>query len=233
MVYHGFMDIESVFKNSGFSFSSAQIHLIETYASLLKSWNEKINLVSFSSEKEFLIKHILDSAYGVRAFEFLKEREVVSPKVSPVLNILDLGTGGGLPGIILAILLHKHHFTLLDARRKKIIALSDIVSHLKLKNVECLWARAETLPKNCFDIVVARAIFPCEKLFPFILPILKPQGYFIAYKGPKYEKELRETHSYFESKKLSLVKIFPYHLKSQAQEDLGHHFLLLCQKLFK
>lgn len=168
-------------------------------------WNSKINLVSFKNEKELLVKHFLDSAMllsfrAISATELSSraEPEGRSREISLELTgskVLDLGTGGGFPGLVLSILRPEVDFTLMDATRKKIEVLMDIVGKLGLKNVDFVVGRAEELAhknnfRESFDVVVARAVARLPVLLELACGFVKVGGRFIAYKGPSYKEEL-------------------------------------------
>lgn len=157
---------------------------IVQYCELLAEWKEKINLISFSSREELFSKHIFDCQQAVRFF---------APQHAQ--NILDIGSGGGLPGIVLAILLPQSRFTLVDSTRKKIIALQDMCLRLELHNVDCVWGHTNDLARDSrfsgkFDVVTARAVAPLPRLLPMALPFLRRNGFLLAFKGPKYTEEL-------------------------------------------
>lgn len=131
-------------------------------------------------------KHITDSLTVVellknyqeqRALPSLKLRRTrrASSKWRKFTEILDLGTGGGFPGIPLAIMFPECHFTLLDARRKKIDCITEFVAELGLNNVTPQWGRAEDGSKK-FDLIVTRATSYIDDLLTWIWPLLKDDG---------------------------------------------------------
>ncbi|MER3523358.1 MAG: 16S rRNA (guanine(527)-N(7))-methyltransferase RsmG [Ignavibacteria bacterium] len=188
----------SILKKNGIFISYEQLQKLEAYVRLILEWNSKVNLISRSDTRDIWFAHLLHSLSPMLLFEF------------PLgLRVLDLGTGGGLPGIPLAILNPECTFSLLDSTRKKIIALQDIVSKLDLTNVTLINARAEELsnqpvaPK--FDLVVARAVASLFELAKWSRPLLKPatrqdarshrtvsHPALLAYKGGDLTREIDE-----------------------------------------
>lgn len=135
-------------------------------AELLR-WNAKINLISRQDEKNVWEKHVLGSLSVLFNFRF--------PTNS---RVFDLGTGGGLPGIPLAILEPSIHFTLVDSIRKKITAVDQMVKTLGLANVHTVWIRAEDLvrtnhEKELYDYVVARAVSSMNDVVTWTKGLLK------------------------------------------------------------
>ena len=154
--------------NNNFDISESKQHLLENYVSLLLSYNKKINLISRVDEENIWTHHILHCTSLLFHKSFL-----------PSCTILDLGTGGGLPGIVFAILHPELHFTLLDATRKKIDAVRSMIDELHLENIKTVWGRAEEIARQPeysgkFDIVLARAVAPLDKLTKWAKPFLNP-----------------------------------------------------------
>lgn len=113
---------------------------------------------------------------------------------------IDVGTGGGLPGVVLAILHPSVEWTLLDATRKKVDAVADMVRTLGLRNVQTVWGRAEELAgdhrhRRRYDGAVARAVAPLERLVPLLEPFLRPRGLGVAVKGPAAPQEVQSAAS--------------------------------------
>lgn len=126
--------------------SDEQQHQFDLLGVLYQDWNQKINVVSRKDIDELYLRHVLHSL-GIAKFQEFK----------PKASVLDVGTGGGFPGIPLAILFPEVQFTLVDSIGKKIKVVEEVVEGLKLNNVVPINSRAEEL-KGCFDFIVSRAV---------------------------------------------------------------------------
>lgn len=135
--------------------SSAQLAQFSKLESLYKSWNSKINVVSRKDIDELYIKHVLHSLGIAKVLEF-KENS----------HILDIGTGGGFPGIPLAIMFPESNFYLVDSIGKKIKVVQEIADALGLKNIKAEHIRAEEV-KGQFDFIVSRAVTKMEVFIPW------------------------------------------------------------------
>ena len=124
--------------------------------SLYGEWNEKINVISRKDIAELYERHVLHSMSIARLIEF-----------APGSQILDVGTGGGFPGVPLAILFPEVEFTLIDGIGKKIVAVDSIIKDLKINNAEGLKIRAEDLYEK-YDFVVSRAVTKMETFVPWV-----------------------------------------------------------------
>ena len=148
----------------------------EKLADIILWWNEKINVTAIRDRNDFMKKNIKDSLAVLDLPEFADAQ-----------RILDLGTGGGFPGLPLAIACPDKEFSLLDSVAKKLKVVAIAAEELGLKNVEVLNMRAEDLARlpayrESFDVVVSRAVANMSTLSEYCLPFVKPGGYFIAYK---------------------------------------------------
>ena len=129
---------------------------------LWREWNEKINVVSRKDMDNLYHHHVLHSLAIARYMELFYPGEP-----SDGASVLDLGTGGGFPGIPLAMEWPQAGFTLCDSIGKKVKVASAVAQGLDLKNVECVCARAESLPGQ-FDWVVTRAVARLDVLYPWV-----------------------------------------------------------------
>lgn len=165
------------------------IHLEKLY----REWNEKINVISRKDIESLYIHHVLHSLAIARFISFV-----------PGSKIFDLGTGGGFPGIPLAIVFPDCQFLLADGTAKKIMVVEAIIDSLELSNVKAIAKRAEDV-KEKFDFVVTRAVAKVDKLLPWSRKLIHknhknsyPNG-LIALKGnPSEELALLEKHEYTE-----------------------------------
>lgn len=152
---------------------------------LYPDWNRKINLISRKDIESLREHHILHSLAIAKVLHF-----------APGTEILDVGTGGGFPGIPLAILFPECRFTLIDGIGKKVMVAADIAKQIGLTNVECLHERVEE-EKRQFDFVVSRAVMPLPDLVKLIRKNIHhkhknalPNG-LIVLKGGELQAEIR------------------------------------------
>ena len=167
-------------------FTDNQINALINYLGLVHEYNKKINLVGTKDKQQILIRHILDSLSILRFADYFKNKND---------RILDIGTGAGLPGIIIAIFLKDSTVCLLDKSLKKINFLRAAVEELKLENIEVIRGRAEelsreTLYRENFDIVLARAVAKFNILCELAIPFCRINGKIIFYKSRKIFKEI-------------------------------------------
>lgn len=145
------------------SLSDQQLEQFDQLGPLYREWNEKINLISRKDIDQLYAHHILHSLAIAKVLRF-----------KPGASVLDLGSGGGLPGIPLAVLFPETNFLLVDGTGKKIKAASAIAEAAGLANVKAQHIRAEEL-KVKFDFVICRAVATLDKLMAWSLPLLKQQ----------------------------------------------------------
>ncbi len=175
--------------------SEEQVHQLGQLKALYQDLNEKVNVISRKDIDNLYSRHVIHSMYSHFFITFKDGSE-----------ILDLGTGGGFPGVPLAILYPNVKFTLVDGTRKKIGVAQEVISALGLKNVVAKHQRAEEIKGQKFDFVVCRAVASVDKLLAWSRPLLKSKqthGYpngLLTWKGgdPKKETKLLPKHEYTE-----------------------------------
>jgi len=159
----------------GIELSKEKIEQIEEFCLFLLSENKKYNLTAIRELEEVYLKHVYDSLTLIKAKDLTKEQ-----------TLLDIGSGGGFPGIILKIVFPTLKITLLDSNSKKTKFLELVKNKLKLDNLTIINARAEEYiinARECYDLVTARAVASLNVLVELAVPFLKTSGYFIAMKA--------------------------------------------------
>ena len=167
--------------------TDAQIEKIVGLESLVREWNEKINVISRKDTDNIFVHHILHSMVIAKVKQF-KAGELV----------LDVGTGGGFPGIPLAIMFPETKFTLVDSIEKKIKVVKGISESLGLNNVEAMKIRAELLPPK-YDCIVSRAVTAFPDFVKMTRSVLNPRSTersIIYLKGGDFEDELKGMKNY-------------------------------------
>lgn len=146
-------------------FTEHQAQQLQKLEIVYKEWNDKINVISRKDIESLYEKHVLHSLAIAAIFEF-----------QPGTQICDLGTGGGFPGIPLAIFYPEVQFHLTDSINKKLKVVNEVASAIGLKNVTTQHTRTEEIKDRKFDFVVSRAVAPLKDLWKWSLPILKAKG---------------------------------------------------------
>ena len=184
--------LKSSLKEFGIDLSSNQVILIKKYLDMVYEYNKTTNLIGTKKKEDILIRHFLDS------ISILKYKKDIFDSKGNTEKILDVGTGAGLPGMLLSILLNNRLFYLLDKNGKKIEFINLITRQLKLENVRILKGRAEELARESlhrekFDIVLSRAVARFNILCELIIPFCRINGKIIFYKSIKIFDEIKES----------------------------------------
>ena len=194
---------------------------LEKYMEGILSWNEKVNLTNITDPAEFRIKHNADSLMCVDFPEFQSAK-----------NIIDVGTGGGFPGIPLAVYAPDKHFTLLDSLNKRLRIIDELAGGLDITNITLVHGRAEDVARNRehrekYDLCVSRAVSNLATLSEYCLPFIKVGGYLLAYKGPGADQEVKDVEKALKTLGGSLVDI-----RETTMEEYGlDHRILVIEKV--
>lgn len=159
----------------------------EKYKAHLLMRNEEFNITRITEESEIYTKHFLDSLslFTLDIFE--------GPK-----SVIDIGTGGGFPGVPLKIYNKDLKVTLMDSLKKRVNFLEEVCDLLGFHDVKCLHKRAEEMAREeeyreSYDIAVSRAVAELPTLLEYSMAFVKVGGYFVAMKGPSYKEELEKS----------------------------------------
>lgn len=169
----------------GISMDETQEEQILTFVHLLHETNKRYNLTGFATQEDILIDGILDSLTAL----------TLQGVFTGARNLIDVGTGGGIPGIPLKIVLPHLQVTLLEATEKKCRFLESAIHLLRLAHTEVLWGRAETLAhdparRERYDLATARALGTLPEVLELTVPFLRPGGKALYYKSQNVEHEI-------------------------------------------
>jgi len=165
--------------------SQEKLEIYRSLYGIYKDLNDKVNLISRKDFENFYLHHIIHSL-SMTKFELIKDEN----------NIIDIGTGGGLPGIPLAIYYNRKNFLLVDSIRKKITAVDKIINKINAKNISTLNNRAENLDIKA-DIIICRSVSSVDNLIQWTKGLLNDEGRLILLKGGNVNKELKNISSRF------------------------------------
>ncbi len=176
--------IRAGLEKNGIPYQDPLPEKLNIYFTLLQDWNSKIDLTAVKDEDEMLDKHFIDSLTVLKAGLIQN-----NPK------LIDVGTGAGFPGLVLAIARPDLQVTLMDAQQKRLLFLEKTAEETQTANITIVHARAEDGARRPelrerFDYAVARAVAPTNVLCEYLLPYVKVDGYALCWKGPALKDEL-------------------------------------------
>lgn len=188
------------------------------YIKIFLEENSKLNLISKNDEKFLFEKHIYDSlSFGLFYEKYNKQ---------PNPTLLDIGSGGGFPSVPIAIEYPKINIFALDSISKKINSINSIKEKLELKNLETICDRAENLKGHKFDIITSRAVADLGKICEYALPLLKKDGYFVAYKSKKALSEIESAKNILDKFNAKVEDIIEYTLP--LEEIYKRNLIVIC-----
>jgi 16S rRNA (guanine527-N7)-methyltransferase len=186
----------------------SQKQQLAQYLRLLLEWNQRINLISPNDEDRIAERHILESLAVLSVWDFPKD-----------CSVLDLGSGGGFPGIPLKIIRPDLAMTLLESRQKKALFLNTAVRELRMEKCRVVNARAEELSGEKYSIVIARAVADLKTLWEWSRPLLISSGVLLAMKGGELHDELQALKK-FDSRVEHRILYYPEGWELEASRCL-------------
>jgi 16S rRNA (guanine527-N7)-methyltransferase len=227
---------QSICLRNAVKVASVQLELLEKYVAVLLEWNQRVNLISRKDEQKVWERHILHSVSLLFRFSVIGNAKV-----------MDLGTGGGLPGIPIKILIPALSLTLVDSIKTKTQAVADIVHQLSLTDVDVKCGRAEDLGRrmefrNQFDYIISRGVADLKRLIEWSYPLVKSPRYksidtaatepkalinpgaLIALKGGNLEREITPARK---TKYVDEISVIDLRLESLDQSQNPHRKVVI------
>ncbi len=213
---------DNYIKELMFDFGQEKADKLISYLDMVLDRNQYINLTAVSDRDEAIQKHIADSLTICKLPEYVG-----------AASIIDVGTGGGFPGALLAIADPDKNLTLMDATLKRLKVIDEFAQTLGITNITTLHARAEEINRKPeysgqYDLCVSRAVANLSTLCGWCLPFVKKDGYFISYKGENYQEELDSAAASLKKYGGKLIRV---EKPEGVAEEISGHVLLVIQKV--
>lgn len=194
-------DLQKLLSSVGIYIDDKQREFFQKYIDLLLIWNKRTNLISRKDESRVIEKHILESLSFMLSF-----------KIQPSAKIIDIGSGAGFPGLPISLICPDSNFVLVESKRLKALFLKEVVAQLQLNNVEVFCERVENLTKNMkykgqFDFVFSRAVASLREVYDWIQDLIKPNGFYIAWKGGDILQEVEDLKRIFKNIIINIVEM--------------------------
>lgn len=204
--------IEGIKKNNIEEIDENSISKLYEYMKNVLEWNEKINVTAIKNEKDFIYKHYIDS---LLINKYIKENS----------KVIDIGTGGGFPGIPVKIVNDSISITLIDSVNKKLNVIRESIKNLHINNVEIIHTRAEDLYKKKeyfeqYDVATTRAVSNFKNIATYMLPFLKKGGIAICMKGPNYKEELDDAINEIKKYEGEVSEIKNYNINTEYERNI-------------
>jgi 16S rRNA (guanine527-N7)-methyltransferase len=224
-------------KALGLTLSQEHLERFDLYYRELTAWNERFNLTAITGYEAVQRRHFVDSLSCLVAFPgFVRDGSI--PNTVPLQvdlrapNVIDVGTGAGFPGLPIKIMLPEAHLTLIESTGKKTTFLQHMVRLLDLEDVQIINERAETVGhwddhRECYDVVLARAVARLNVLAEYCLPFCRLGGRVIAPKGEDAEVEAQEAQGALETLGGTVRSVKPVHISGLESE----HYLIVIDKV--
>jgi len=212
--------MKALFSQAGLEINDSQLGKFNKFYELLISENEKYNLTAITEFNEVVIKHFIDSVL-IFNLDFKFENT----------KIIDIGTGAGFPAIPLKIMDESIEITALDSLNKRINFIELVKKDLDITHLDAVHGRAEDfgqspIYREKYDFAVSRAVAELRLLLEFVMPFVKVNGYFLAYKSLKSDQELIDAKNALEKMKAKIVDIKTI----QLPENMGTREIIIIQK---
>ena len=207
--------------NIGIELDLKQLNRFKKYMELLIEWNEKMNLTAITDEYQIIMKHFIDCLEVVK---YINKGD----------KIIDVGTGAGFPGIVIAIYFDNNiEMTLLDSLNKRITFLSEVVDKLDLQNIKLTHGRAEEYAhdkeyRSKYDLVVSRAVASLDVLLEYDIAYLKLGGKALLLKGNNAENEINYSKKAFDILGCKVSNNYNYSYK--VEEELYNRTIIEIEK---
>ena len=200
---------EGLLLKSGFSVDNEKKEKMLKFLELLYEKNKVMNLTAIRDKKGMIEKHFIDSLFLT---EIIKKDEQ---------KLIDMGTGAGFPGLVLAIYYPEKEFLLVDSVRKKIEFINEVIENLELKNVKTSSERAEELIKNkreTFDTALCRGVANLRIILEYMIPFIKVGGKFLPQKLNL--NELEESQNALKKLDATIENIYKFYLPESKDERI-------------